>query len=76
MEPLKAINYLLLLGKEKEEKTANTNVVSNGPRSNKLEAGDQVGRARTPITRVLGSLSPVELLTKEHFEDYLFYPSS
>jgi len=55
---------------------ANTNVVDNGLRSNKLEAGDQVGRARTPITRVLGSSSPVELLAEEHFEDYLLYASS
>ena len=50
---------------------ATTHVIENGPHSTMPEAGDRVGRIRTPITRILQRLSPLELPAKEHFEDYL-----
>jgi integrase/recombinase XerD len=52
---------------------ATTHVIDHGPHSTTPEAGNHVGRIRTPITRVLQRLSPLELPAKEHFEDYLRY---
>ena len=50
-----------------------THVIDNEQHSTTPEAGDHVGRIRTPINHVLERLSPLELPAKEHFENYLRY---
>jgi integrase/recombinase XerD len=50
-----------------------TNVVENGPDSNRFETAQHNHHTRTPINRILVRLSQLELPEKEHFENYLRY---